>query len=151
MKNNNDQFVTESENIADTFVNHFKSIFNTSCPTVALPYSVMIDVSPTGPISPAEVSKAVKHLKPSKYVGLDGIPSFIISGCSDTFIPLLTYIFNLSIASENFPSLWKQTPVVTVFKKSSSTVVSNCRPISILHNFYKMFEFIMYDHLYCFF
>jgi hypothetical protein len=67
------------------------------------------------PVSAAEVSKAMKRLNPSKCVGLDGI-SFIIKGCSEIFIPLLTYAFNLSVASEIFPSLWKETAVVPVFK-----------------------------------
>jgi hypothetical protein len=102
------------------------------------------------PVSAAEVSKAIERLKPSKCVGLDGIPSFIIKGCSDVFIPLLTYIFNLSVSSETFPSLWKETVVVSVFKKGSSVTVSNYRPISILKNVSKIFEFIIYDHLYCF-
>jgi hypothetical protein len=38
------------------------------------------------------VSKAIKRLRPSKWVGLDGIPSLVIKGCSDIFTPLLTYI-----------------------------------------------------------
>jgi hypothetical protein len=61
---------------------------------------------------------------------------------------LLAYIFNLSLTSATFPSLWKQTAVVPVFQKGNSTIVSNYRPISILNNFPKIFEFIVYDHLY---
>jgi hypothetical protein len=70
-----DHFVIDPKNIADAFVNHFKSIFNTSCPTITASQPVTTDFLPTAPISAAEVSK---RLKPSKCVGLDGIPSFII-------------------------------------------------------------------------
>jgi hypothetical protein len=63
---------------------------------------------------------------------------------------LLTCIFNLSLTSITFPSLWKQT-AVPVFKKGNSTIVSNYRHISILNNFSKIFEFVVYDHLYYFF
>jgi hypothetical protein len=91
---------------------------------------------PTAPISAAEVSRAIKRLIPSKCVGLDGIPSFIIKGCSDIFILLLTYIFNLSLTSVTFPSLWKQTAVVPGFKNGDSILVSNYRHISILNNFF---------------
>jgi hypothetical protein len=90
-------------------------------------------------VSAAEVSKAIKRLRPSKCVGLDGIPSIQFKDCSDVFTPLLTYIFNLSLTSVTFPSLWKQTAVVPVFKKGNSTTVSNYRPISILNNFSKTF------------
>jgi hypothetical protein len=60
-------------------------------------------------------------------------------------------IFNLSVASETFPYLWKQTAIVPVFKKSNSAMVSNYRPISELMFFFAIFEFIIYEHLYCLF
>jgi hypothetical protein len=113
--------------------------------------TVTSDFLPTAPISAAEVNKVIKHLRPSKCVGLDGIPSLVINGCSVLFTPLLTYIFNLSLTSVTFPSLGKQTAVVPVFKKGNSTIVSNYRPISILNIFSKIFEFIVYDYLYNFF
>jgi hypothetical protein len=87
--------------------------------------TVTSDFLPIAPIAAAEVSKAIKRLRPSKCVGLDGIPSLVIKGCSDIFTPLLTYIFNLRLTSVTFPSLWKQTAVVPVFKKGNSTIVSN--------------------------
>jgi hypothetical protein len=70
------------------------------------------------------VSKAIEHLRPSNCVGLDGIPSFIIKGCSDVFILLLTLIFNLNITSATFPTLWKQTAVVPVFKKKKKKMTA---------------------------
>jgi hypothetical protein len=97
------------------------------------------------------VSKAIKRLRPSKCVGLDGITSLVIEGSSDIFTPLLSYIFNLSLTIVTFPSLWKQTAVVPVFKKRNSTNVSNYRPVYILNNFSEIFEFIVYDHLHNFF
>jgi hypothetical protein len=100
-----DHFVTGPKNIADAFANHLNLISNTSCPTITASQPVTADFLPTAPVSAAEVRKAIKRLKPSKRVGLDGIPSFIIKSCSDIFIPLLTYIFNLSVSSETFPSL----------------------------------------------
>jgi hypothetical protein len=60
-------------------------------------------------------------------------------------------MFNLSVTSATFPSLWKQTAVVPVFKKGDSTNVNNYRPISILNNFSKIFEFIVHNHLSNFF
>jgi hypothetical protein len=87
-----DHFVTDPNNIADAFANYFKSIVNTSCPTITAPQSVTTDFLPMAPVSSAEVSKAIKHLKPSKCVGLDGIPSFIIKGCSDSDSDSVTHI-----------------------------------------------------------
>jgi hypothetical protein len=61
------------------------------------------------PISDADVCKAIRRLKPSKSVGLDDIPGFIIKGCSSIFIPILRHIFNLSLTQHYFPSAWKET------------------------------------------
>jgi hypothetical protein len=54
-----DHFVTDPENIYDAFANHFKSIFNTSCPTITAPQSVTAYFLPTAPVSAAEVSMAI--------------------------------------------------------------------------------------------
>jgi hypothetical protein len=42
--------------------------------------------------------KAIKRLGPSKSVGVDDTPSFIINGCTDIFVPVLKHIFNLSLS-----------------------------------------------------
>jgi hypothetical protein len=147
----NDQFVTDPKHIADAFSTYFESIFNTSCLSVTPSDTVTSDFLPTAPITAAAVSRAIKRLRPSKCDGLDGIPSLVIKCCSDIFIPLLTYNFNLSVTSVAFPSLWKQTAVAPVFKKGNSTTVSYYRPLYILNNFSKISEFIIYDHLNNFF
>jgi hypothetical protein len=49
------------------------------------------------PISNSDVQNAIKRLRPSKSVGLDGIPSFVRKGCSDMFVPVLKFVFNLSL------------------------------------------------------
>jgi hypothetical protein len=94
-----------------------------------------------------EICKALKRLKPSKAVGLDGIPNFVIKGCSEIFIPVLKHIFNLSLSQQYFPTERKQAAFVPVFKKGNSASVSNYRPISILNNFSKLFELVIQDHI----
>jgi hypothetical protein len=59
-------FVTDPKHIADEFATYFESIFNTSCPSVTPSDIVTSDFLPTAPISAAEVSKAIKRLRPSK-------------------------------------------------------------------------------------
>jgi hypothetical protein len=42
-----------------------------------------------------------------------------------------------------FSSLWKESAVIPIF----SALVANCRPISLLNNFSKVFEIIIHDQL----
>jgi hypothetical protein len=131
------RYVTDPELITNAFANHFKSTFNTNYQSIIPSDQVASGFLPTAPISAAEVSRAIKRLRPT-CVGLDGIPSFTIKGCSDVFTPLSTHIFNLSVSSATFPSLWKQTAVVPGSKKGNNTSVQNYRPISILNIFSKV-------------
>jgi hypothetical protein len=52
-----------------------------------------------------------------KSVGLDGIPSFVIKGCSEIFVPVLKFILDFSLSQNTFPNLWKQAAIVRFQKK----------------------------------
>jgi len=79
-------------------------------------------------------------------MGFDGISSFMIKGCSLIFVPLLVHIFNISLTRQIFPFPWKRSVVIPIKKKSSSPVVSNYRPITLL-NFSKNFKLVIRNHL----
>jgi hypothetical protein len=96
--------------------------------------------------SDSDVYNAIKILRPLISFGLDGIPSFVIKG-SEVFLPVLKFILNLSLSQQKFPTLWKQAVVLPVFKKDNCALVTNYRTIPILNNFYKVFEFIIHDHV----
>jgi hypothetical protein len=84
------------------------------------------------------------RLRPSKSVRIENIHAFIVKGCSDTFIPLLKFIFNLSLSQRSFPTLWKKAAVIAVLRKGSRASVSNYWPISILNVFSKISEFVIH-------
>jgi hypothetical protein len=94
-----------------------------------------------------DICKALTRLRLSESVGLDAIPGFVVKDCSEIFVPVLKYIFNLSLSRHYFSTLWKQAAVFPVFKKGNTASVSNYRPISILNNFSKLFELIIHDHV----
>jgi hypothetical protein len=71
--------------------------------------------------------------------GTGEIPNFIMKGCSEIFTPLLRHIFNLSLLTGKFPSLWKQAALIPIFKEGNRALVGNYRPISILNNFSEIF------------
>jgi hypothetical protein len=49
----------------------------------------------------------------------------------------------LSLTQQYFSAAWKEAAVVPVFQRGNHAAMSNYRPISILNNFSKLFEFII--------
>jgi hypothetical protein len=50
---------------------------------------------------------------------------------SEIVVPVLRFIFSLSLSQNTFPNLWKQAAIAPVFKKGKTSSVGNYRPITI--------------------
>mgnify|MGYP005981135949 FL=1 len=57
--------------------------------------------------------------------------------------PLL-HIYNLMLKTKIFPECWKISRITPVFKSGSKSEVNHYRPISIINNFAKAFESLLY-------
>ena len=71
----------------------------------------------------------------------------IIKDAAHVYSHRLTLIFNNYIRNGKFPDTLKYTDITQVFKKVDTTDKSNYRPISILPNFSKIFEKIIYNQV----
>jgi hypothetical protein len=96
--------LAEPYQVAEAFANHLKSVYDNTPSKVSSNSIISYYVASTDNLSvlsvtDADVRKAIRRLKPSKSVGLDGIPGFIIKGRTHIFVPLLKYIFNLSFSA----------------------------------------------------
>jgi hypothetical protein len=80
-----------------------------------------------------EVLNALLDLDTNKGPDPDGVP------------PL---IFNRSLASCVFPDRWKLSFVTPIFKSGKRNDVSNYRGIAILSTVGKLFELLVYRHMY---
>jgi len=89
--------------------------------------------------SELDISKAVKRLRPTESVGLDGTPGFIIKGFFTRFGSLLEYIFDLSLSQEHFIMQRQKWLLCLFYNKCNRSSVSNQRPISLLNFFSKVF------------
>lgn len=98
--------------------------------------------------SEAEVCTALKRLKPKFTAGPDGIPSFLLKDCASIFAYPLCVIFNLCLKKCYFPDIWKYSKVCPVYKKGERNDITNYRPITIICNFGKVFEFLLHDNIY---
>jgi len=102
------------------------------------------------PSSSLEVFNIIKSLSLNKSSGPHSIPTKILKLFNHDISKPLSFLFNLSFQTGKFPSLLKVSCVIPIFKKGSSTDVSNYRPISLLSNIEKILEKLMYSRLYSF-
>ena len=79
--------------------------------------------------------------------GADGIPALLLKQCSYILSRPLWNIFNASLTSGVFPSVWKAGLVTPVFKVGDRSDVRNYRPISKLSVMPKVLEEIVTDLL----
>jgi hypothetical protein len=64
---------------------------------------------PLASVSNSDVYKAIKRLRPSKSVGVDDIPGFIIKGCTDIFLSIQFFQFFIIYVPSQQPQGQLQT------------------------------------------
>ena len=101
-------------------------------------------------VSPSKVEDAISCLKVGKASGPDGIDNRIWIQLSDQLCLPLSDLFNCSLSLRKLPQSWKIANVCAIFKKGERSVPSNYRPISLLNTIEKVFERIIFKHVFNF-
>lgn len=148
--------IDKPKDVADCFADYFYSVLsaNTFPSNSHCTFSPLNDsgnVLHTFSFSERDIERAISALKPKFSLAFDGIPSFIVKGCSTIFVPLLTHIFNVSLSNGIFPELLKNGVIVPVHKSGDSCEVTKYRPITLQSPFAKVFEIALFHHLWFFF
>ena len=99
------------------------------------------------PMSIFEVFNYLSHLKQSGTRSLDGIDSRILKLSAPVITDTLTYIFNLCIDKNHFPSAFKKAKVIPIYKTGDKSDPTNYRPISIISILSKPLEKHINKHL----
>lgn len=99
-------------------------------------------------ISPSEVMKVIKRLKPRKAPGYDKISNKIIKQLNKYTIAAITAIFNGILRLNYFPEAWK-VAIILPFRKPGKDprLAINYRPISLLPTLSKIFEKLLLNRL----
>ena len=76
----------------------------------------------------------ISLLDSNKLVEPNSIPTKILKLLKNDISSQLADIFNISLSTGTFPTIFKVAKVVLVYKKDSKLGFSNYRPISLLSN-----------------
>ena len=91
------------------------------------PFTAMGEIT----VDPNGVIKLLNNLNIHKAPGPDGLSARVLKECSSEIAPVLTYIFNESLAQGAVPDDWRQANVAPVFKKGEKYDAANYRPVSL--------------------
>ncbi len=82
------------------------------------------------PATVSGVNKALKSLDSRKPAGPDKLDPHFSKLAVDFIAPPLTCLFNLSLSTNEIPSIWKTAYVRPLYKGGDPTVLNNYRPVS---------------------
>ena len=107
---------SEKANALNTF---FSACFNQSFPQLTLDYAP--DLPPQDSpdemlCTEVEVFNMLNTLATTKACGPDGITGIMLKMTASSATPVLTKLFNLSIATATVPTAWKTSTVVPISK-----------------------------------
>ena len=95
-----------------------------------------------------QVKKVFGKLKNSLGFGTDGIANYFLKIALSVIGESLCNIFNLSIATGEFPDCCKIARAAPIFKSGQSNDRSKYRPISVLPFLSRVFEKLVFNQLY---
>ena len=132
----NKHFVEIGENIA--------KVNNAQCsPTIFL-NNKLINSMVLEDTTIDEIGTIIETLSINKATGHDGISTKVIKMLKSIISPFLCEIVNTSFKEGTFPNCLKIAKVIPCFKKGNKEDPNNYRPISVLTQFSKIFEKIIY-------
>ena len=139
----------DPQKIVDMFAEKFSNVYlsgaNTGIPDIItnkLSFSMQ-------PVTEEQLVEVISTLTNKLTFGEDLIPSFLVRDARFVLAKPLSIIINLAIKSSVFPDSWKCARITPIFKKGDKSDVNNYRPISILSNFAKVFELVIYRNILC--
>ncbi len=97
-----------------------------------------------------EVLDVLTSLPRRKSPGLDGITTDLLKLCAPGAAASLAVLFNRSFSDGVYPSAWKDSLVVPVFKRGDRAALTNYRPIALLSSVSKVCERVVHNKLYPF-
>ena len=145
----NKHFLSVSDRILSS--DQSKAAENFSCPEELIDFCKNREKSKTFNVpflTVYEVGKLIGSLGSKKSMGPENIPVFFLQLTLPYIVEPLTYIYNLCIENNIFPSALKVAKVIPLPKNDDKSKIDNFRPISLLPLLSKPLERHFHKHLY---
>ena len=154
MKENGD-FVEEPKDVAQLLNKYFVDIGKNMTKAIPPIHSTYKPPPSTysknslfmSPATPEEIANVITTLINKKAIRSKDIDTYFIKISGVIIAPILSKLFNRCLLEDEFPKFLKIAEVIPIFKKEIVTNLSNYRPISLLSQFDKIFEKIIYDKI----
>ncbi|MEW8542945.1 MAG: endonuclease/exonuclease/phosphatase family protein, partial [Candidatus Thiodiazotropha sp.] len=147
----NDNVLTEDEDKANLLNDYFRDQTIINDDNIEVPiindYNLISRLNRII-LTPDEVKIVLKSLPLGKASGPDGVNNRILKELADILSLPFCDLFNQSLALGEVPESWKRSHVTPVPKSGDLSLVSNYRPIALLSNIDKVFERVVFKHLY---
>ena len=136
--------------VANMFGAHFDLGYQQTSLGRTQPQNLCCDSFFFFPTDAQEVISIIINL-PNKYAaGMDEVPVFVLKHVAEYIGQPLADIINECFTCGVFPSNLKNAKVIPVFKKGSTQIINNYRPVSLPPAISKVFERSMYNRLMAF-
>ena len=151
----NNEKVSEKKQIVENFNMFFSGVgenisqkvkHTTTLPDQYLKGSYQKNIFLT-PVTPHEVIKTTKSLKPKNSTGYDNVSTKLLQNVIEDIAYPFCHVINQSFSSGIVPEEMKIAKVIPVYKAGEENVFNNYRPISLLTAFSKVMEKLMSNRL----
>ena len=149
--------ITDSLTVAETFNNYFCEVAQSHGDYKIMEEfsdhpSVKVIAKKSGdqsfkfaPVRDNYMRGFLDNFNPRKAVGCDKISQRLLHLSSPVISEPLTCLINHLIINRQWPTVWKSSDIVPVFKKDSMTDKTCYRPVSVLTALSKLYEKVMFD------
>ena len=134
-------FTTVAKNIADK-INPAPCNFNHNAPLSHPPFNMS-----SFSVQQGELCEAINKLQDKNSLDLNSLSMNMLKKTIHSIENPLLHIFSCSISQGTVPLKFKIAKVIPIFKSGDPSNVCNYRPISLISNFAKLLEKIVYNRL----
>nr|XP_047129365.1 uncharacterized protein LOC124809347 [Hydra vulgaris] len=143
----NGSLQTNRDYIANILNENFHSVFfiedPTNFPNIALKTSKTLELDIDSIITQDIVRIKLSELNVNKALGADGVSSYVLKKCQNSFCKPLELLFKKSLQEEQIPLIWKMANVTPLHKNGDKNNPANYRPISLTSIPCKILESIL--------